>query len=627
MEISKSRIEYFVGEIMTGIECVQEALKYIDSNLNTVSGVKEVAAILDVSETLLRESFKITGYGLSEYIRNRKLYEAGREIKAGHTKIIEVSYKYGYESPESFTRAFSKFHNATPSEILSGGKSLKFFGKIDLGVSSGKGIAGKYEITKFFPIKLIGIVEIFDGRPSGEEVYNLWEKFYKKTGRNVFEGGEPKTDIERAIVENSIGEYGVLVKKGDSHMHYYIAGKYAGGTIPEGMELLEYAADDWLVCKSSVNLNNDENNNIQFRDRYIKSQKKGYSANSSYEIQWFGNKLGLEHHLENKCYEEWIPLECSEGRIKEKIPKVVTYIGMIICGVILGALLMNIKVKRSQLQVYVVAGYDVNDAYFTYESDIYQNSEVNDSKEVQKTRVVNFRGVDYELIFEEKNRRGFSPYNEAFFHCKDDKELMMSFRTDTDQITEIYAINGLHIDSQYEGKDKESNRLLANSILSEFIDVNDYECTVNTEISYFTESNEIGSRWYEQKEGFWDEPVENGNKQYIYTYTRYIDGIKSSDAAKISIDEQGNLIRMNLYNTGMFNDVTKVDITYDEIYGAVTEKLTNICNDGYSISNVQIDYVLCRDEVGKLFFCVGVTADVSKDNEIITEKNTVLIVK
>ena len=57
----------------------------------------------------------ITGITANEYIRNRKLSMAGQELIMSNKKVIDVAMKYGYDSPESFTKAFARFHGVTPS--------------------------------------------------------------------------------------------------------------------------------------------------------------------------------------------------------------------------------------------------------------------------------------------------------------------------------------------------------------------------------------------------------------------------------------------------------------------------------------------------------------------------------
>ena len=53
------------------------------------------------------------GFTVSEYIRNRRLALAGSELLAGNKRIIDIALKYGYDSPDSFTKAFTRFHGVT----------------------------------------------------------------------------------------------------------------------------------------------------------------------------------------------------------------------------------------------------------------------------------------------------------------------------------------------------------------------------------------------------------------------------------------------------------------------------------------------------------------------------------
>jgi len=64
---------------------------------------------------------------ISEYIRYRRLTLAGLELKHSDVKVIDVSLKYGYESPVSFARAFQAFHGCTPSMAKMPHVALKVF--------------------------------------------------------------------------------------------------------------------------------------------------------------------------------------------------------------------------------------------------------------------------------------------------------------------------------------------------------------------------------------------------------------------------------------------------------------------------------------------------------------------
>jgi len=89
--------------------------------------VEEIARHAYLSPFYFQRGFSIIcGYSVSEYIRNRRLSLAGYELFHTNHKIIDIALKYGYESPDSFTKAFTRFHGATPTEVRSGTKIKEF---------------------------------------------------------------------------------------------------------------------------------------------------------------------------------------------------------------------------------------------------------------------------------------------------------------------------------------------------------------------------------------------------------------------------------------------------------------------------------------------------------------------
>ncbi|WP_237446542.1 helix-turn-helix transcriptional regulator [Shimazuella alba] len=63
-----------------------------------------------------KEFFDPDRYNISEYLRRRRLTLAAEALSKSNCKIIEIAFKYGYETPEAFTKAFRKQHGITPSK-------------------------------------------------------------------------------------------------------------------------------------------------------------------------------------------------------------------------------------------------------------------------------------------------------------------------------------------------------------------------------------------------------------------------------------------------------------------------------------------------------------------------------
>lgn len=88
---------------------MQDALDYIEANLTEALSVEAIAARARVSPFLFQRVFgALCGVTLGEYIRLRRLTLAGEELSCGNAKVIDVALRYGYESPESFARAFQR---------------------------------------------------------------------------------------------------------------------------------------------------------------------------------------------------------------------------------------------------------------------------------------------------------------------------------------------------------------------------------------------------------------------------------------------------------------------------------------------------------------------------------------
>lgn len=97
-------------------EGIQSALQYIENNLTEELTIEDIAAKAYVSSFHFQRIFSaLCSFTVGEYIRNRRLTLAAQELSADNAKVIDVAVKYGYDSPDSFARAFTKFHRISPS--------------------------------------------------------------------------------------------------------------------------------------------------------------------------------------------------------------------------------------------------------------------------------------------------------------------------------------------------------------------------------------------------------------------------------------------------------------------------------------------------------------------------------
>ena len=106
-------------------EDIQNALTYIEANLTGDLEVRDIAKQAYLSAFYFQRIFgALCGISVGEYIRFRRLTLAGEELTSSDAKVIDVAAKYGYESPDSFNRAFQRFHGVSPSGAKKAGTRL-----------------------------------------------------------------------------------------------------------------------------------------------------------------------------------------------------------------------------------------------------------------------------------------------------------------------------------------------------------------------------------------------------------------------------------------------------------------------------------------------------------------------
>ena len=232
-------------EWLTGI---RSAIDFIEDNLEEDISVQDVADRVFISPIFLQRGFSIlTGYNVGEYMRNRRLYQAAVDLRSTEDQVINIAYRYCYETPESFAKAFSRFHGVTPSQVRAGAPFNTFLPvKINITVQGGDKM--NYKIEPMVNFKVIGFQKIFDAETSYAEIPKFWTEITEKYASNVYAGNEPTNEYEKAVKDNCIGEFGICIDDvGGNKFRYLIAGKYRGGEVPEGMELYEFPDCDWAV--------------------------------------------------------------------------------------------------------------------------------------------------------------------------------------------------------------------------------------------------------------------------------------------------------------------------------------------------------------------------------------------
>ena len=140
---------------MEWIKGIQRAIDYIELNLTEDINYEDIAKQAYSSQFHFQRIFSIVcGITVGDYIRMRRLSMSASDLIYSNDKVIDVALRYGYDSPESFTRAFVRFHGITPTEAKRG-KNVKSFSRLSVKIIFTGGSTMDYRIEKLDDLKVI----------------------------------------------------------------------------------------------------------------------------------------------------------------------------------------------------------------------------------------------------------------------------------------------------------------------------------------------------------------------------------------------------------------------------------------------------------------------------------------
>ena len=164
-------------------EGIQNAIRYIEDNLTETLDIRDIAAQAYVSAFHFQRIFGVLcGMTVGEYIRSRRLSLAAQELSRGDIRVIDAALKYGYDSPDSFTRAFTKFHGVSPSAARERGAALKSFAPLRIKLTLDGGGMMDYRIVEKAQFTVVGASRKFNTETSYQEIPVFWQEFYANGG-------------------------------------------------------------------------------------------------------------------------------------------------------------------------------------------------------------------------------------------------------------------------------------------------------------------------------------------------------------------------------------------------------------------------------------------------------------
>jgi len=257
--------------------CLNTAMRYIEKRLFDVIDFTEVARIACCSEHQFRRMFSyLAGMPLNEYIRKRRLCFAAEWLHSGDEKIIEISLKCGYESPDAFGKAFQSQYGISPSAFRKDTTSLKAFPPLFFHLTLKGGIEMDYRVVERGEFYLMGKVGriplIFHG--ANPHTANVWKQLRQEDLLVLMEYSE--IDPKGILTVHEQGAEGHIFKFQEGDEILYGVGIAIENPMPNRFkgrfDTLRFEASTWLVFSGMDNTTGSK----------IPSAKEAYASIAEY---------------------------------------------------------------------------------------------------------------------------------------------------------------------------------------------------------------------------------------------------------------------------------------------------------------------------------------------------------
>ncbi|WP_100330132.1 AraC family transcriptional regulator [Bacillus xiapuensis] len=227
---------------MAWIESLQRAINYMEENLLEDITMDDISRMANSSGFHFQRTFSLlTGISVGEYLRRRRLTLAADELCRTNAKIIDIALKYGYGTPEAFTKAFRRQHGISPREARKLAGKLKSYNRLTIQVRLKGADPMQYKVENKESFEVIGIKQTFSYVNSENliGIPEMWKKANKDgtSGTLISKNNGPVKGILGVCVDkNSEGK----------QMDYWIASA-SNEKASEKLSKLEIPASKWVI--------------------------------------------------------------------------------------------------------------------------------------------------------------------------------------------------------------------------------------------------------------------------------------------------------------------------------------------------------------------------------------------
>ena len=211
-------------------------------------------------------------------------------MQKGGKKVIDIALKYGYNSPDSFSRAFFAMHGIMPSKVKDNCVLLKAYPRVTFSLSLKGVVEMNYRIEQKKTFTVAGVKRRLSQEGLGENIGKMWSETPQDTITQIAELGTGLVGVYSGMYE-------------DNTTDYYIAA-ITDKDSPKDMCKLEIPALTWAIFEiiGPMPMAMAEIWGRIFSEWFPTS---GYEHAEAPEVEWYSNG---DMSSINYRSEIWIPV-------------------------------------------------------------------------------------------------------------------------------------------------------------------------------------------------------------------------------------------------------------------------------------------------------------------------------
>ena len=283
---------------MEWMAVIGDSIQYIEEHITDDITTDNIAKAVNVSPFYFQKGFAmLCGYTVGEYIRNRRLTLAANDLALSDDTVLDIALRYLYDSPDSFTKAFTRFHGVSPTAVRRNGALMRSFAPLRLKFSLQGGYLMDYRIEKKDAFTVMGNAKVFPYEGAKAAVPQFLKEHF--------------ADGKGSVVS---GKYGINID-GEMSMEsfeYLIADTYdPQKNVPAGFVTRTIPSFTWAVfpCKGALPQALQKVNEMIYTEWLTATKDSEFAA--GYCVEYYGDPMNFENGTADENYycEIWIPVK------------------------------------------------------------------------------------------------------------------------------------------------------------------------------------------------------------------------------------------------------------------------------------------------------------------------------